>query len=94
MTRPDPRDFENLLTRPDPTHEILKRNGPTRPDPRHFETPLTRPGRVMTREKPCKVPVVPSDVTGTIESSGTVRPALLSDDTGPIEGSVTVQYAL
>ena len=24
MTRPDPRDFENLLTRPDPTREILK----------------------------------------------------------------------
>ena len=22
MTRPDPRDFENLLTRPDPTREI------------------------------------------------------------------------
>ena len=24
MTRPDPRDFENFLTRPDPTREILK----------------------------------------------------------------------
>ena len=24
MTRPDPRDFENLVTRPDPTREILK----------------------------------------------------------------------
>ena len=24
MTRPDPRDFENLFTRPDPTREILK----------------------------------------------------------------------
>ena len=33
MTRPDPRDFENLLTRPDPT-----RPDPTRPDP-------TRPAR-------------------------------------------------
>ena len=53
MTRPDPRDFANLLTRPDPTREISKRNDPTRPDPRDFGTPLTRPaGRVMTREKP------------------------------------------
>ena len=24
VTRPDPRDFENILTRPDPTREILK----------------------------------------------------------------------
>ena len=51
MTRPDPRDFDNLLTRPDPTRDILKRDifkrdGPTRPDPRDFETP-------MTGEKPC-----------------------------------------
>ena len=58
MARPDPRDFGNLLTRPDPTPDILKpldptRPDPTRPDPRDFETPLTRPaGRVMTREKP------------------------------------------
>ena len=33
MIRPDPRDFEKLLTRPDPTREILKRNDPTGPDP-------------------------------------------------------------
>ena len=33
MTRPDPRDFENLLTRPDPTREILKPLDPTRRDP-------------------------------------------------------------
>ena len=53
MTRPDPRDFENLLTRPDPTREILRPIDPTRPDPQDFETPLTRPaGWVMTREKP------------------------------------------
>ena len=51
MTRPDPRDFENLLTQPDLTREILNLltrpdlNGeilkpfdPTRPDPRDFET--------------------------------------------------------
>ena len=37
MTRPDPRDFENLLTRPDPTREILKPLDPTGPDPRDFE---------------------------------------------------------
>ena len=56
MTRPDPRDFENLLTRPDPTREFLKPIDPTRPDPRDCETPLTRPaGGVMTREKPWKI---------------------------------------
>ena len=33
MTRPDPRDFDNLLTRPDLTREILKSLDPTRPDP-------------------------------------------------------------
>ena len=43
MTRPDPRDFENLLTRPDPIREILKPCDPTRPDPRDFENLLTRP---------------------------------------------------
>ena len=43
MTRPDPRDFENLLTRPDPTREIWKPRDPTRPDPRYFENLLTRP---------------------------------------------------
>ena len=40
-TPPDPRDFENLLTRPDPT-----RPDPTRPDPTRparFEILLTRP---------------------------------------------------
>ena len=37
MTRPDPRDLENLLTRPDPTREILKPLDPTRPDPRDFK---------------------------------------------------------
>ena len=37
MTRPDPRDFENLLTRTDPTREILKPLDPTRPEPRDFE---------------------------------------------------------
>ena len=53
MTRPDPRDFENLLTRTDPTREFLKPLDPTRhdttreilkpidptgPDPRDFKT--------------------------------------------------------
>ena len=33
MTRPDPRDFENLLTQPDPIREILKLLDQTRPDP-------------------------------------------------------------
>ena len=45
MTRPDPRDFNKLLTRPDPTLEILKPLDPTRPDPRDFEAAIdpTRP---------------------------------------------------
>ena len=32
-TRPDPRYIEKLLTRPDPTRDILKLLDPTRPDP-------------------------------------------------------------
>ena len=43
MTRPDPRDVENLLTRPDPTREILKPLDPARPDPRDFEAYLPDP---------------------------------------------------
>ena len=45
-TRPDPRDLENLLTRPDPPREIFKPLDPTRPDPtREILKPLdpTRP---------------------------------------------------
>ena len=58
MNRPDPRDFKNLLTRPDPTREILKPLDPTRPDPVRFLKVMTRPdptrpaGRVKTRESP------------------------------------------
>ena len=37
MTRPEPRVFENLLTRPDPTRDMLKPLDPTRADPRDFE---------------------------------------------------------
>ena len=37
MTGPDPRDFDNLLTRPDPIREILKPLDPIGPDPRYFE---------------------------------------------------------
>ena len=45
MIRPDPRDFENLLTRPDPAREMLKPLDPTQPDPRDFFKPIdpTRP---------------------------------------------------
>ena len=57
MTRPDPRDFENLLTRPDPTREILKPFDPTRPDPRDFENLLTRPDptrEILKRDNPTR----------------------------------------
>ena len=57
MTRPDLRDFENLLTRPDPTREILKPFDPTRPDPRDFENLLTRPDptrEILKRNDPTR----------------------------------------
>ena len=57
MSQPDPRDFENLLTRPDPTREILKPLDPTRHDPRYFENILTRPDptrEILKRNDPTR----------------------------------------
>ena len=45
MTLPDPRDFENLLTQPDPTRAILKPLDPTRPDSRDLEASRPNPTR-------------------------------------------------
>ena len=62
VTRPDPREFEHLLTRPDPirldpTRSDSTRSDPTRPDPtrlmRFRRKNLTRStGEIMTREQP------------------------------------------
>ena len=38
LTRIDPRKLRYVLTRPDPTREILKPPDPTGPDPRDFTT--------------------------------------------------------
>ena len=71
--------FFKILTRPDLTREILKKNDPTRPDPRHFETSLTRPvdrvtwcskchgsGRIGSGQEVFKI----SDGSGRVGSRG------------------------